>query len=237
MFKANPDEYDFEDELGAISASARVSTKRKKKKKKRKIGRRFKKAFKKIGKAAAIIGTGGLAAPALIKKSKLKKMGKKFGKAMAVIGTGGLAAAPMLRKRKLGKKIAGKVRKAKGLFKPKKLKKTKPTAKRKTAPRARPRATLPPIARAVQKVSASDCKNKDEMARIVAAKLMVTLGKPLSNANKILAKQELQNQATYEHKKLMSDADFRRKVLGLLTRKAANGNKTCERTIRVIMAR
>jgi hypothetical protein len=65
----------------------------------------------------------------------------------------------------------------------------------------------------------------------------VTLGGPLTNANAILAKQELQNQATYEHHKLMSDAEFRRRVLELLTAKAARGNQTCKRTANLLRLR
>lgn len=222
MYKADPGVLDFEDELGAIKASVSVSGPKKKKKKK--AGAKLKSAFKKIGKVAAVVATGGIAAAPMLKKGKLGKkiMAKVKGKAKAVIPK---IAGKVKAKLGLGGKLLGKI----------KAKKAKKTAAKKKTTAKKPK--LPSIAKAVQKKPLSSCSNMEEMSKLVAAKLMVSLGTPVKSSNAILKKQDLQNQATYEHKKLMSDANFRRKVLTLLSKKAAEGNETCARTVRVIMAK
>lgn len=173
-------------------------------------------------------------------RKKLKKAVKKIGKGIAVVGTGGLAGAAMLAKKKAAKsKIAKKAKsvaaKAKAVLGVKAT--SKPAPKAKPAAKKAPAKAAPKIVKAVQAKTASQCCDKNELAALVAAKLVAQLGPPLDAANKVLKRFELQNTATYEHKKLMSDADFRREVLTRLATKAANGNTSCERTIRVIMGR
>lgn len=163
------------------------------------------------------------------KKKKRGKVRKKLKKAFAVVATGGVAGAAMLGKKKKGK-VAKKARAV--VAKAKKV-----AAKAKTALRA-PKAS--PAARTVARVqakTAAQCCDKDELARLVTAQLVAKLGPPLDAANRVLALFQLQNTATYEHKKLMTDDNFRRQVLTKLARGAANGNASCERTIRVIMGR
>lgn len=80
-------------------------------------------------------------------------------------------------------------------------------------------------------------KNDNAMAARVAAMLAKSLGGPLASANKALKLAELQRQATYEHNKLMTDSEFRKKVLAALTVAASNGNSQCQRTIRVLVGR
>lgn len=166
-------------------------------------------------------------------RKKVKKAFKKIGKGIAVTATGGLAGAAMLAKKKAGKTKLGK--KAKSLAAKAKAALTVKTTP-KLSPTAKP-AKAPRIVKTVQAKTAGQCCDKDELAKLVAAKLVAQLGPPLDAANKVLKRFELQNTATYEHKKLMSDADFRREVLTRLARGAANGNASCERTIRVIMGR
>ena len=175
-------------------------------------------------------------------RKKLKKAVKKIGKGIAVTATGGLAGAAMLAKKKAKKtKIAKKAKtiaaKAKAALTVKRPAAKKPAPAKPVAKKAAPSKPAPKIVKAVQAKSAGQCCDKDELARLVTAKLVTQLGPPLDAANKVLKRFELQNTATYEHKKLMSDADFRRKVLTMLATKAANGNTSCERTIRVIMGK
>lgn len=75
------------------------------------------------------------------------------------------------------------------------------------------------------------------LAAKVAALLVSKLGGPLNEANKALRLADLQRTATYEHKKLMSDSDFRKKVLAGISLAAAGGNADCQRTIRVLVQR
>lgn len=202
-FRVDRDILDFEDELGAAVGATP------KKKKKKKLGAKIGKAFKKIGKVAAVIGTGGLAAAAPGIRKGLKK---------AVLKT------------KVGRQVSGALKKGKAfLGSPAKKLVTKKSA-------SSPRSAAKIIKKAVSK-QACDCSNTGEIVKMVAAKLTATLGQPLNEANQILAKQEISRQATWEHKKLMTDADFRRKVLWYLSRKAANGNESCQRTVRVLMAK
>jgi len=205
MFRANAHHLDFEDELEEELGAGR-------------IGKKIKKKLKKVGKAFAVVSTGGLAAaPMLAKKLKKGKAAKVAKKALTVAKKAGAALG-------VNVSVKGKVA-------------AKPATK--AAAKLPPRAT-PALVKAVTKVAsktAGDCKSMDEMAKLVAAQLVAKLGPPLSDSNKILRKMELQNQATYEHKRLMTDEEFRKKVLSHLTTKAANGNQSCERTIRVLMGR
>jgi len=75
------------------------------------------------------------------------------------------------------------------------------------------------------------------LAAKVAAMLVAKLGGPLAEANKALKLADLQRTATFEHKKLMSDADFRKKVLAGIAQAASEGNASCQRTIRVLVQR
>ena len=204
MFRANAHELDFEDDMSELGAG--------------RIGKKIKKKLKKVGKAFAVVSTGGLAAaPMLGKKLKKAKVVQKAKKALSVAKKAGAA---------LGVNVSVKA-------------KAKPAVKAAVKAALPPKAT-PRLVKAVTKVAtktAGDCKSMDEMAKLVAAQLVAKLGPPLTDANKILRKFELQRQATYEHKRLMTDEDFRRNVLSHLTAKAANGNQSCERTIRVLMGR
>lgn len=81
------------------------------------------------------------------------------------------------------------------------------------------------------------CKADNALAAKVAAVLVAKLGGPLNQANKALRLADLQRTATYEHKRLMSDADFRKKVIAGLTSMAAAGDVGCKRTIQVLVGR
>lgn len=87
--------------------------------------------------------------------------------------------------------------------------------------------------------ASSSCAKSDDnaLAAKVGAMLAKSLGGPLSDANKALKLAELQRTATYEHNKLMADAEFRKKVLAGLAIAAARGNERCMRTIRVLVGR
>lgn len=156
------------------------------------------------------------------RKERRKKILKKVGKGVAAIATGGLSLAPTVAK-KLKKTAVGK--KAKAVISG-------------ALHAAGSGVASKPAARVLAKVAtktAGDCRNMDELAKLVAAQLVAKLGPPIQEANRALKLAELQREATYEHKRLMTDSEFRRKVLGHLTAKAALGNASCERTIRVIM--
>jgi len=75
------------------------------------------------------------------------------------------------------------------------------------------------------------------LAAQVAAMLVAKFGGPLGEIGKAVKLADLQRTATYEHKKLMSDADFRRAVLGGIAHAAKGGNQDCQRTIRVLVGR
>jgi len=81
------------------------------------------------------------------------------------------------------------------------------------------------------------CKADNALAAKVAAELVAKLGGPLNAANKALKLADLQRTATYEHRKLMSDANFRKKVIAGLSTMAAAGDIGCQRTIRVLVGR
>lgn len=180
-----------------------VSAKRKKRRAK------IKKKLKKGLKGVAAISTGGLslAAPVL----KKTKVGKKVLKGLKAVATGGVSLAVKSKLAKKVKKIIPKIK----------------SGKLATAEGLKAKTTI----RKVKAKKAGDCSCKNDMAKLVAAKMIAELGPPLNEANRALAKLELQRQATYEHKKLMTDAEFRRKVLGFIAGKAATGNKSARRTI------
>lgn len=186
------------------------------------------------------------------KKKKKKKAGakikaalKKVGKGVAVVATGGVALAGMKPKKLLGKvkaKVKGKVSKlktkAKGVL-GKLGKKPKLAAKAKVVVKALKAGASPKAASTIAKVATrkpSDCADKSDLARTVAAQLALQLAPKLDQANALLGKFDLQRKVTHEHKRLMSEADFRREVLSLLALKAANGNNACQRAIRTIRA-
>jgi hypothetical protein len=81
------------------------------------------------------------------------------------------------------------------------------------------------------------CKGNNALAAKVATVLVAKLGGPLGQANKALKLAALQREATYEHKALMSNAEFRKKVLSGINKMAANGDLNCQRTIRVLVGR
>lgn len=92
----------------------------------------------------------------------------------------------------------------------------------------------PAAALAASGISRSD---ENAMAAKVGALLVKKLGGPLGQANKALQLAELQRTATYEHKKLMENANFRKKVLTGIASIAAKGDPGCQRTIRVLVGR
>lgn len=150
-----------------------------------------------------------------------KKIKKKLKKAVGAVVTGGASLAIKAIKKKVSKSKVGKV-----------AKKAVSTVK-KLAAKSSPKAPIAAkkVIKKVQTKTAGQCTCKNDMAKLVAAKLVSQLGPPLNQANKILAKMELQRQATYEHQKLMSDHDFRRRVLEHIAIKARKGNRACQRTL------
>lgn len=77
--------------------------------------------------------------------------------------------------------------------------------------------------------------SSNQQAASIAAMLVKTLGGPLNAANHALQLSSLQRRATYEHNKLMQDADFRKKVLRGIATLAAQGNAECDKTIKVMV--
>lgn len=179
---------------------------------------------------------------AIAKKKKKKKLGakikkglKKVGKAVAVASTGGLAAVALKKKGALKKALA-KTKLGKAV---KKGASALGLTKKKVVAKARAAGASPKAAKTIAKVataSASDCASKSDLAKLVAAQLTAQLAPKLNEANSLLAKFDLQREATSEHKRLMSESDFRREVLSLLALQAANGNTSCQKAVRVIMA-
>lgn len=209
------------------------------------FGDRLKKGFKKATKVLDKVTHATITKPSMmIGKAIGGKKGEAWGKKLGGItsmatkvGVGAGAAgalAPILTgptaitaltagaAGKIGKKVLGK-KKKKVRVKAKGTAKTKASAKKKKSPGF------------IQKKKSSSCDNKQ--AAKVAALLVEKLGKPLASANKHLKLAELQRQATYEHNKLMTDSEFRKKVLGAITTMAASGDLGCERTIRVLVGR
>ncbi len=192
----------YDEELGV--------TPKPKKKKKRKIGR-------KIGKAFKAIATGGMSIAA--EKAKKTKLGRKVMRTAGAIATGGLSVAAKKAKKKLRKVL--------------KTPSAEKSIVAKLSAAGRPEAK--PVAKAVinrvKSKKAGECTCKSELVKLVAGKLVAELAPPLDSANKMLKKAELQRAATYEHQKLMRDAEFRRKVLEFISRKAKKGNRSCQRAI------
>ncbi len=157
-----------------------------------------------------------------------KKIKKKLKGAVKAVATGGISLAVKGIKKKAqksklvkaGKKAVDTVKKVLAVKKSSEKSLSKPAVK----------AAKKVIAKVATK-TAGDCSCKDDMAKLVAAKLVSQLGPPIDEANKILNKFALQRQATYEHRKLMSDSEFRRKVLEHIAVKAKGGNKACRRTL------
>ena len=202
-------------DLGHLDFDAELGAAPKKKKKKKKLGARIKKGLKKVGKAVAVVSTGGLAAVALKKKGAIKKA---------------------LKKTKLGKTVKKGVS---TLTTAAKKKVVKAVAKKKVVAKAKAAGASPAAANTLAKVvtaRAADCGSKSDVAKLVAAQLTAQLAPKINQANDLLAKFDLQRMATSEHRKLMSESDFRREVLSLLALQAANGNQSCQKAVRVIMA-
>lgn len=101
------------------------------------------------------------------------------------------------------------------------------------------KAKAKPKAKAsVHRSSAKPKSSTDNaLAAKVAAMLVAKFSGPLGDISKAIKLADLQRTATYEHKKLMSDADFRRAVLGGIAKAAKEGNADCQRTIRVLVGR
>lgn len=170
------------------------------------------------------LGAGG-------SKKKRKKIGKKIGKAFKAVATGGFSLAADTKAGKKAQKKLGKVGKAiltGGIsLAVDAAKKKKNRKKIGSAVKSAAKAVI----ERVKSKPAGSCTCQNDLAKTVAAKLVAELGPPLNAANRALAKFELQRKATYEHKKLMNDSDFRRKVLTFIATKAACGNKSAQRTI------
>lgn len=208
------------------------------------FGDRFKKAMKKVGKGLNKVTHATITKPSMmigkaIGGKKGEALGKKLGGFTSTVtkigvGAGAAGALAPLATSPLGVTaitagVAGKL--GKKLLKKKKKKahvKAKVKAKAKAKPKKKKSVGF------VQKKA--KCGDNAQAAK-VAALLVKKLGGPLSSANKALKLAELQRQATYEHKKLMTDGDFRKKVLGAITTLAATGDAGCERTIRVLVGR
>ena len=163
-----------------------------------------------------------------------KKIKKKLKKAVGAVVTGGASLAIKGIKKKVSKSKVGKAAKkvvstAKSLVAKSKASTPVKKLSAKSSPKAP--AAAKKIIKKVAAKTAGDCSCKDDMAKLVAAKLVSQLGPPLDSANKILAKMELQRQATYEHNILMRDHEFRRRVLEHIATKARGGNRSCQRTL------
>lgn len=207
------------------------------------FGDRFKKAMKKVGKGIAKVTDATIVKPSMmiggaIGGKKGRELGRKLGKITQKvthlgIGAGAAGAvaplaAPLLTSPTalVAAGVAGK-----------KIKKAITKKKKKAAPKkVAPKKAAPKKAAAKTTAKSSPSCNNADAAKI-GALLTKTLGGPLDQANKALKLAQLQREATYEHQKLMGDAEFRKKVLSGLATLAADGNTACQRTIRVIMAR
>lgn len=175
------------------------------------------------------------------------KIGRSLGKITekaTLVGTGAaaagvaaplaLAASPAIAGAAIGKKFGKKKKKAKA-----------PKAERESGSGkgglkgafARMRHPAEQAQAAVKRAQASKKSSDNALAAKVAADLVKKLGGPLAEANKALKLADLQRTATYEHTKLMKDADFRKKVLAGIASLAAHGDEGCQRTIKVIVDR
>lgn len=206
------------------------------------FGDRFKKAMKKVGKGLNKVTHATITKPSMmigkaIGGKKGEALGKKLGGFTSTVtkigvGAGAAGALAPLAASPLGVTaitagVAGKLGK-------KLLKKKKAKARVKTEAKVKAKHKKKKSVGFIQKKT--KCGDNAQAAK-VAALLVKKLGGPLSSANKALKLAELQRQATYEHKKLMTDGDFRKKVLGAITTLAATGDAGCERTIRVLVGR
>lgn len=153
-----------------------------------------------------------------------KKFGRKLGKFTQKVTHLGLAAgaagaAPTLATA-IGAGVAGK-----------KIKKA--LTKRKTAQKKPAKAKKRPVSKSS---TTRPCCDNAEAAK-VAALLTKSLGGPLGQANAALKLAAIQRKATAEHARLMTESEFRKKVLAGIANMAADGNTACERTVRVILGR
>lgn len=205
-----------------------------------KFGDRLKKGFRTVGHGLTKVTDATITKPSMmigkmVGGKKGEAMGRKLGgftSTVTKLGVGAGAAGavlPLLASPTVlttaataagtglaAKHLLGKKRKPRA--------RAKPRHKRKSSPH--PKST-----------SRGSCKTDNALAAKMAAMLAAKLGTPLSEANRALKLAELQRQATYEHNRLMTDSEFREKVLKALAMGAAGGDAQCQRTVRVIMAR
>lgn len=174
---------------------------------KKKKHKKHKKFGRRLKRGLKAIATGGMSEAA--RAAKKTKLGRKIMRGAAAVFTGGASEAiRAAKKKKLGRKV---MRGAKSLI----------------SHEMRAKHYIDKI----KSKPAGHCTCQNDLARTVAAKLVAELGPPLNEANRAIAKLELQRRATYEHQRLMNDADFKRKVLTFIAQKAANGNQSAKRTI------
>lgn len=207
MYKPQEDDMDFEMELGSIMG-------------------KLKKGLGKVGNAVFVKPSEKIGG--MIGGKKGAKIGRMLGKG-AMYTTGAAAAAPLLASPTVhaAALTGGTIMAGKKLLGGKGKAKAKAKAKGKAKAKAKGGSSC----------KKSDCASTNAMAARVAADLVKRFGGPLGEINRALAFADTQRQATYEHQRLMSDSEFRRKVLGGIALQAGNGNPACERTIRVIMGR
>lgn len=212
------------------------------------FGDNLKKGLKKVGKVVTKVTDATIVKPsAAIGKAiggkKGEAIGKKLGKLTATVTKVGLGAgaagavAPVIAAHPTlaigaaagiaGKKIKDKKKAAKA--------KRSASASSEKSVGFKARTRLGARLSGSKKPKKTDCSNA--LASQVGARLVAKLGKPLSEANKMLKLAELQREATFEHKKLMSDADFRKKVLAGIAVRAGAGDSACQKTIRVLIGR
>lgn len=206
------------------------------------FGSRIKKGFKKVSKGVGKVADVTIAKPTafvggLVGGKKGRRFGEKLGKGLAkvttigtVAGIGGAAApalagaAPAILTGVAGKKLIGR--------KKRKFATLPASKKSKTIHKRRSKSRHPKSLQSRK----STCTNS-ALAAEVAAKLVSKLGGPITQANRALKLAELQREATFEHRKLMSDAEFRKKVLSGIVSLAESGNQNCGRTVKVLMGR
>lgn len=208
------------------------------------FGDRLKKGFKAVGKGLDKVTEATITKPSMmigkaIGGKKGEAIGKKLGgftSKVTKLSTGAALAAPLipLAASPTVLTTAGTVA-AHGIAAKKLLAKKK---KAKVKTHAKAKAKAPAKAKSgARKSSSGACVGDNALAGRVAAMLVEKLGGPLGNVDAALKLAQLQRQATYEHNKLMGDADFRKKVLAALTAMAAMGDQSCTRTVRVLMGR
>lgn len=203
------------------------------------FGGKLKKGFKKLSKGVGKVADITIAKPTaliggMVGGKKGRRFGEKLGKGLAkattvgtVAGIGGAAApalagaAPAIATGLVGKKLLGK-------------KHHRPSSEPSTKPGHRAR---PHHAKRRAKHHKAKTHHNSKLAAEVVAMLVAKLGGPIEKANRALKLAELQREATFEHRKLMSDAEFRNIVLSNLVSLAKAGNQSCERTVRVLVGR